>query len=74
MSNAPRGPTTLASIGEVRAREASIPFSITSVPLVFRSLVTSACWKRTGAASATPGVARTISITPDRSEIGPFMA
>ena len=43
VSNTARGPITFPSIGEVRARAASTPLSMTSVPVVLRSVVTRAC-------------------------------
>ena len=43
-------------IGVDRARCGSMPLTITSLPVELRSVVTSACWKSTGDASATPGV------------------
>ena len=55
VSNDARGPMIFASIGEVRPRVGSMPFIITSEPVVFVSVVTTPLWKSTGEPSATPG-------------------
>ena len=70
VAKVPDGPTILASNCESREREASMPLIITSVPVVLRSVVTSACWKSTGAASPTPGVDRTVCSSRLVSVIG----
>jgi hypothetical protein len=68
--NCARGPTIFASIGEVRPRDGSIPLSMTSEPVVFVSVVTTACWKSTGDACATPGVASSLSTSSRGSVMG----
>ena len=56
VSKRPRGPTIAADHRRDRARRGSMPLTITSLPVELRSVVTSACSKSTGDASATPGV------------------